>query len=149
MSRSPNGKLEMKQIFTQGQGNRALIYFLSQFPPESPTTLLSHVTSSLSQGHPTCDFIVPDSLSHTLPDFVQSSLLCLTLSLTPESQTSSNRPLSVSHSKNWSRVSWRDEGKNWFSIPSFVFFCLMVVIRDKKMIWVCCESMFIFWVFYN
>ncbi|KAJ6892340.1 hypothetical protein NC651_025516 [Populus alba x Populus x berolinensis] len=109
----------MQQILTHGQGTNLFSFPNSQFPPESPTS--PPVTSS--------------SLSHTV-----------TPSLTPKSRL---RPIIASLSHIPER-SWRDEGKNWE--PKLCFFLSNggeLVIRDKKMIWVCRESMFIFWVFYN
>jgi len=83
--------------------------------------------------HPTGDFV---SVSHSLtPDFVQSSPpLPVSHSPSLSKDPDSLPPFPskfINHFPPDSQRSWRDEAKNWFSIPSF-FFCLMVVIRDKK-----------------
>jgi len=126
MSRSPNGKLEIQKILTQGP---SLSTNLFSFP--IPTRVPDHppVTSSLSRSHTLPDSRVQTSSNRSPP--------CLTLSLSLTSFPFFLFPFPFPRQikKSFSpdpECSWRDEGKNWFPIPSFVFFCLIVVIRDKK-----------------
>jgi len=109
----PNAKLEMQKIWLRPC---LTISFLSQFPPDQATTLTLPVTSSLSHTLPDSRLrpIVP-SLSHTLPISLRS-LTPFPFFLSPFTNKLINHfPPDPEHS-------WRDEGKNWFSIPSFVFF---------------------------
>jgi len=124
---SPNAKLEMQKFWLRP--------WLSWLPVSQRLT--NSQSLFFSNSHPTRR---PPSRPHPTGYFVP-------VSHSPWLQTSSNRPLLVSHSPSLPSPSpfpfppdpehsWRDKSKN----PKLCFFlCLMV----------CCESMFMFWVFYN
>jgi hypothetical protein len=111
------------------------------FPNSHPTRRPPSPNSSLSHT-PTLDFVqssppLPVSHSHTLSVSLRT-LPPFPFSLSPFPSKF------INHFPPDPERYWREEGKNWFSIPSFVFFCLMVVIRDKNWAGYAVNSLFIF-----
>ena len=132
MSRSPNGKLEIQIFLTQGP---SLSTNLFSFP--IPTRVPDHppVTSSLSHSHTLPDSRVQTSSNRSPP------CLTLSLSLTPFSFSLSLFPGKL---RNHFLSIWSVLGETKvridFQSQALFFFCLMVMIRDKKndlgMLWI-------------